>query len=364
VQFARPDYLVFGGTEEDGAGDGVSLLRAARFDMNDYSIRSDPVVVQRDVWSSGGEHSYSVSNNGILAYTQWQGNRPPTALDRDGTATEMQVSNIDGRWAFAAAKEHPWLFLGGDEDIWRFDRSTGIPEKLYTGTAFSPIPGPGDSLVAFLYWRPQEACKINLLNVSSGAVSELIGGECLFITDWSADGQHLLLENSLSWMPDSLPNLQIWSYSLAEDSLSLLVARNGDVRDGALSPDGRWVAFSSAETGTPEVYVRRCTSRGAAVRISRTGGRWPKWNDNGQEIYFLSPDGAVYVADVTSVFTGRAPSAPRVLFRNPLGLTVSFLDTGIGFAATPDGSTFFIRPPVQSHTITLIQNWPALMERR
>jgi hypothetical protein len=276
----------------------------------------------------------------------------------------MQVNNIEGRWTFAAAKEHPWLFLGGDEDIWKFDRSTGIPEKLYTGTAFSPIPGPGDSLVAFLYWRPQEACKINLLNVSSGAVSELIGGECLFITDWSADGQHLLLENSLDWMPDSLPYIQIWSYSLAEESLSLLVARDGDVRDGSLSPDGRWVAFSSAETGTPEVYLRRIASHGAAVRISRTGGRWPKWNDNGHEICFLSPDGAVYVADVTSVFAGRAPSAPRVLFRHPLGLTVSILDTGIGFGATPDGSTFFIRPPVQSHNIMLVQNWPVLLDRR
>ena len=110
--------------------------------------------------------------------------------------------------------------------------------------------------------------------------------------------------------------------------------------------------------------MRRVASRGAARRISRTGGRWPKWNDNGREIYFLSPDGGVYVADVTSVLAGGAPSAPRVLFRNPLGLTVSFHDTGTGFGATPDGLTFFIRPQTHSHNIALIQNWPALLDRR
>jgi hypothetical protein len=285
-------------------------------------------------------------------------------LNRDGTDATSQIEYIPGRYTFAAAHEHPWLFLGGDADIWKYDRSGGIAEKLHTGPALSPVPGPGDSLVAYLYWSPQEECSINVFNIPQGSVAELHRGRCLFVTDWSADGQHLLLDNSPAWLPDSIPNIQIWQYSFVDSSLSLLVARDGDVRDGAISPDGRWVAYSSDEAGTPEVYVRRFTGRDGGVRISRTGGRWPRWGNNGSELYYLSPDGAVYVADMTAVITGQATAVPRVLFRNPAGRRVSFNDTGTGFAMSPDGQSFFFRPQVQSQNIALVQNWPTLMERR
>ena len=364
VQFARPDYLVFGGYEEDGAGGEFPLLRAARIDLSDYSVRGEPVEIVREVRSAAGIQSYSVSNTGRLVYTPWDRNLPPVALERDGTLAENQMEHIAGRWMFSVARSHPWLFLSGDNDIWKFDRSTGISEKLHSGHAYAAVPGPGDTLVAYLYWSPEDECSINLLNIPQDSVSKLHTGRCLMVTDWSRDGQYLLLENSLSWLTDSMPNIEIWRYSFADSSLSPLAARDGDVRDGALSPDGRWIAFSSDETGQPEIYVRRFASRGAAVRISMTGGRWPRWNENGRELYFLSPDGAVYVADLTSVLAGRSPSAPRVLFVHPLGRTVAFTDTGTGFSATPDGLTFYFRPRTQSHNIALIQNWPALLERR
>jgi len=364
VQFARPDFLVFGGYEEDGTGWEFPLLRAARIDLSDYTILGEPVEIVREVRSSAGIQSYSVSNIGRLVYTPWDRNLPPVALDRDGTLAENQMEYIPGRWVFSVAREHPWLFLSGDNDIWKFDRSTGIPEKLHTGRAYAAVPGPRDSVIVYLHWSPEDNCSIRLLDLSRDSVSVVHTERCLMVTDWSRDGQHLLLENSLSWLADSLPSIEIWQYSFSDSSLSRLVARDGDARDGALSPDGRWIAFSSDETGPPEIYVRRSASRGAAVRISTTGGRWPRWNENGRELYYLSPDGAVYVADLTSVLAGRSPTVPRVLFVHPLGGTVAFADAATGFGATSDGLTFFLRPRTQSHNIALIQNWPALLERR
>ena len=96
------------------------------------------------------------------------------------------------------------------------------------------------------------------------------------------------------------------------------------LRDGELSPDGRWVAYSSDVTGTPEVYVRPVEARGGGVRISRSGGRWPRWSEDGRELYFLAPNGGVYAADLTSCWRGRRPPEPRLLFLDPVGQNVSF----------------------------------------
>jgi len=248
--------------------------------------------------------------------------------------------------------------------VWRYDRSTERPTKLFTGPALSPVPDPGDSLVAYLRWQPQEECTVQLFNANQNQHTELLAGSCLRITDWSADGQHLLLENSLAWLPDSLPNIRIWRYSFAEDSLYSFVVRDGDVRDGTLSPDGEWVAFSSDETGAPEVYVRRFGARDGGVRISRSGGRWPQWGDEGRELYFLSPKGEVLAADLIEALSGGAPVEPRVLFSDLMGQRVSFIDTGTGFGASPDGQAFFLRPRTEDPNIALVQNWPVLMNRR
>jgi Tol biopolymer transport system component len=218
--------------------------------------------------------------------------------------------------------------------------------------------------VAYLYWHWQEGCGIRLHDVNQDEERELFSGPCLSVTDWSNDGQHLLLENAYDWLPDPLPITQIWRYSFADDSLYSFVIREGDTRDGELSPDSRWVAFSSDVTGTPEVYVRRFEARGGDIRISRSGGRWPRWREDGRELYFLAPNGGVYAADLTSVLSGQVPAEPRLLFLDPVGQNVSFLDNGTGFGASPDGQTFFLRPRTEDPNIALVQNWPALMDRQ
>jgi hypothetical protein len=72
----------------------------------------------------------------------------------------------------------------------------------------------------------------------------------------------------------------------------------------------------------------------------------------------------VYAADLTSALSGQAPVEPRLLFLDPAGQNVSFLDAGTNFGASPDGEMFFLRPRTEDQNIALVQNWPALMSRR
>ena len=364
AQFAGPGYLVFGAHQAGNAGEEAPLLKAVRMDPNGGSLLDDPVEIVPRVRAAAGIHSYSVSNTGLLAYLPQQPDRAPVAFGRDGTRLPNQIEDVPARWTFAVSPASQKLFLGGDTDIWRYDPATGRKTKLFVGNGSSPVPGPADTLVAYLYWHLQGGCGIHLFNVNQDTDQELLSGPCLSVSDWSNDGQNLLLENTYDWLPDPLPNTQIWRYSFADDSLYSFVVRDGDTRDGELSPDGRWVAFSSDMTGTPEVYVRRFEARDGGILISRSGGRWPRWREDGQELYFLAPNGAVYAVDLTSVLSGQAPAEPRMLFWDPIGQNVSFLDNGTGFGASPDGEMFFLRGRTEDQNIALVQNWPALMNRR
>jgi serine/threonine-protein kinase len=366
AQSAGQGYLVFGAHQSGSSGEEDPFLMAARMDPNDGSILGNPVEIVSTVRASAGIHSYSVSNTGLLAYMPKQPDLSPVAFHRDGARLPNQIEGIPSRWTFAVSPATQRLFLGGDTDIWSYDPASDGEAKLFTGQGSSPVPGPGDTLVAYLYWHLQEGCEIRLFDVNQDEDRGLFSGPCLSITDWSNDGQHLLLENAFDWLPDPLPNTRIWRYSFADDSLYSFVVRDGDTRDGEFSPDGRWVAFSSDVTGTPEIYIRRFESRDPGIRISRSGGRWPRWHEDGRELYFLAPNGGVYAADLTPVLSGQAQGAPepRLLFLDPAGQNVSFLDNGTGFGASPDGETFFLRPRTEDQNIALVQNWPALMDRR
>jgi hypothetical protein len=332
-------------------------------DPNGPSLLGDPVEIVSRIRAAAGIHSFSVSNTGLLSYMPEQPDLAPVAFDRNGNPLLDQIEGIPARWTFSVSHDTEQLFLGGDVDIWKFDPVTNGGTRVFAGPGSSPVPGPGDTLVAYLHWHIREGCEIRLRNLNQNFSSELLAGPCLSITDWSRDGQYLLLENAFDWLPDSLPNTQIWRYSFAEDSLYAFVVRDGDTRDGELSPDGRWIAFSSDVTGAPEVYVRPLEAQGGDVRISRSGGRWPRWREDGRELYFLAPNGGVYGADLTSVLSGQAQAEPQLIFLDPVGQNVSYLDNGTGFGASPDGERFYLRPRTADQTIALVQNWPALMNR-
>jgi Tol biopolymer transport system component len=187
-------------------------------------------------------------------------------------------------------------------------------------------------------------------------------------TSWSANGQFLLY-NSL----DPKTNADIWVMPMsgnAEDRKPFVFLKT-PFREayGAFSPDGRWVAYHSNESGRPEIYVRpfkpagpnagtATTEVGDQWQVSTGGGITPRWGPNGKELYYINPEGAMMAVPMTVTGNSLQPGAPVMLF--PTRIYSGGTDTQMGwqYDVTRDGR-FLINTLLQEAAapITLLQNW-------
>ena len=104
-------------------------------------------------------------------------------------------------------------------------------------------------------------------------------------SDWSPDGRFLLY-----YVPDPKTGTDLWV--LPEETREPFLFLQTDANElwGQFSPDGRWVAYQSNETGRYEIYVRAFPAPGGAVPVSTAGGVYPRWSRDGKELYFIAPD--------------------------------------------------------------------------
>jgi hypothetical protein len=171
-----------------------------------------------------------------------------------------------------------------------------------------------------------------------------------------------------TWTPDG--RTIVYTQSTAQTGLDLwLVNAEGAPRprpflatpfvesEPAVSPDGRWIAYESNETGRLEIYVRAFPSGDGPYQVSRQGGRSARWRGDGREIFFVSDEGTMMAADADTrgAFHG---GAPRVLFRPPAR------PGNRSYAVTADGQRFLIVKARPELSITLLLNWPARLARQ
>jgi hypothetical protein len=133
---------------------------------------------------------------------------------------------------------------------------------------------------------------------------------------------------------------------------------------GQFSPDGRWIAYSSNESGGFEVYVAPFPATGVRVRVSPAGGRWSRWRRDGRELLYLAPDDTLMAATVNGDASGFAVGAVRSLFAMHPRPFVR-LDA-YPYDVAADGQRFLINTLVDQTTsiaITLVVNWPAGLKK-
>ena len=138
----------------------------------------------------------------------------------------------------------------------------------------------------------------------------------------------------------------------------VVVDSSSSNEEAQLSPDGRWLAYTSDESGHFDVYAQPFGRQGGRVRLSTEGGGQPKWRADGRELVFLALDGTMMSARVQS----DEPGTARALFRLPLHPT-AYLDE---YTMSPDGQRFLIITPVASDRtarMTVISDWPALVRQ-
>ena len=176
-------------------------------------------------------------------------------------------------------------------------------------------------------------------------------------SNWSANGQFILYNST---DPQTITDL--WVLPLEGDRKPWVFLKTGFIeRDGQFSPDGRWVAYGSNESGKFEVYVRPFPGLGAKRQISTAGGGEPQWRRDGKELFYLSLDNKIMAVSVNADSTFHAGSPVALFAVHP---SSSFY--GTSYDASPDGQKFLINSVSAdqgSPPLSLMIHWPALLEK-
>ncbi|HEY0350772.1 MAG TPA: hypothetical protein VGC48_01550, partial [Gemmatimonadales bacterium] len=156
---------------------------------------------------------------------------------------------------------------------------------------------------------------------------------------------------------DTVSNDEIWIYSLDRRTASRAFEAAGNLSAPRWSPDGRWLAYESDETGAPEVYVRSVVTPGVAYRVSTAGGEFPYWRGDGRELYYRAPAGAIMAVTVHLGPKLTLSPARIVLADPPISRTVR------SFQVTPDGQQFIGFGREDPILFTLVTNWASKVQR-
>jgi dipeptidyl aminopeptidase/acylaminoacyl peptidase len=181
---------------------------------------------------------------------------------------------------------------------------------------------------------------------------------------WSPDGRVLIYQVGTSYNSPS----DIWVMPI--DSRKPVPFIHGPANEGqpAFSPDGRWVAYMSDETGRAEVYVQPYPANGDKWPISTSGGLQPQWRADGKELFFLSATRQMQAVDVGGRGDRFEAGAPRTLFTTRVALVAGLLGPYRAYSVAADGQSFLIDelPPdaVQRRDpLVVIVNWTSLLRR-
>ncbi|MEZ5316381.1 MAG: protein kinase [Vicinamibacterales bacterium] len=323
----------------------AGTLFAVPFDVNSLQVAGSVVPVAEGVADdpgSGGAQ-YSVSKNGILAHrrgTSGPGQYPAVWVDRDGQVSTMLPeprTYVESRVSPDGRRVAMTELNGGNWDVWVYDLGRGTRTRLTFGDG---IEGPA-------VWSPDSSELIfssdadgsddlwrKAADGSGEAVQLTHENLQLFVSDWSADGRYVLAlrggpaDADAGWAGGA--DIGYMDLQAKEPKVVPFLATRFQESEAAFSPNGRWVAYQSNESGRVEVYVRPFPPAGGRWQVSDEGGAYARWSADGRELYYRTDAGIMMV----TIADGPTFSASR-----PRALTSGNFMGGLSGVAVA-GSTF------------------------
>jgi serine/threonine-protein kinase len=328
-------------------------LWAVRFDIDRLEIIGTPVPVVDSVYSAPFTVLYAVSGSGTLVYAPGPFPDPLTSIQFMSRSGQMEsVPSEDGRWTLMG----PRLSPAGDRIVasgtelagWREGQSSArIWLHEFAGRSVRPLtdPGPGDY---WPIWAP-DGRSVVYGSVRSGEKQELYR---VSVDDPGARPELVYSDSAAfmqpySWLPggDGLAfnrivtpgaDFDIWLVRFGADTTAgPLVASPANEFHPAISPDGRWLAYTSDQSGQPEVYLMRYPELDDVRQVSSGGGMAPLWRADGRELYYAAEVEAAR-ATFMRVPVEDGPGDPVVAWSPsvPTGVGAPY---GSGYDVTPDG---------------------------
>jgi Tol biopolymer transport system component len=355
--YAAPGYLFF---YRD------NTVFAQPFDLKSYQLTGEPtaVVAEPQFLPRILRASFAVSDSGLLL-VQKGGNVSLSRLawfDRKGN--EVGAVGDPGIYAnlLLAANGKEVVVDKTDvgsqnTDIWTYDLQRGSTKRLTfdPGLHALPVWSPDGSRVVFASSR-NNVFDLYLKNADGSQEEKLI---CASEVDkypnaWSRDGKYVLYTEG--------PDLKYLTFPEMKSTLFLRAPPT--FKNAQFSPDGKWVAYASNESGKWEIYVTSFPEARGKWQVSTGGGEQPQWRGEGQELFYLSPDRKIMAVPVKTGASFDA-GAPATLFQaNPREVVAT--SEQVIYDADPSGQRFLINTQVKSietHPISVILNWDAGLRR-
>jgi serine/threonine protein kinase/Tol biopolymer transport system component len=245
----------------------------------------------------------------------------------------------------------------GNTDIWIVETDRGRLTRLTSDPAndIHPTWSPDGRRVVFGSNRTGEYRLYERSIAGLGEerrITEIQGSA----TDWSPDGRFLLLQHRRETQ-----DADIWALEYGTTKPYPWLQTEYEERDAQFSPDAAWIAYSSNESGTPEVYVRPFKGKGPPSAVSVSGGTQPRWRADGKELFFIALDGRLMAAGIRLPLSDESAdvSTPVTLFPTRIGGAVQSASRTQYFAA-PDGSRFLMNTVLSGAAtapITIVLNW-------
>jgi Tol biopolymer transport system component len=341
-------------------------LMAQAFDEEKLELTGEPVPVAEQVGSSNQYGNFSASANDVLAY-------------RTGAAGTLQLTWFDRNGKSLGTVGEPSLFarlaLSPDStraavrrstasgDLWLMDFMRGVSTRFTFDPSQNDFPvwSPDGSRIVF---HSNRGSRFDLYQkASNGAGTEellLKSDQDKTPTAFSRDGRFLLFSSQ-----DPKNGTDLWVLPMEGDRKPVPVLQTEfNERNAMFSPDMRWIAYGSNESGRAEVYVRPFAAPGSGTsatsgkwQVSKDGGDFPHWRQDGKELYFRLPGGAVMAVQVTPTPTTFEAGVPHVLFNYP---------AQAGVEPAPDGNRFLVEAFQQDQAaapITVVLNWQSALRK-
>jgi serine/threonine protein kinase/Tol biopolymer transport system component len=357
ITYAPPGYLLFVRDR---------TLVAQRFDLKSLKTMGEPAPVAEKIGTdSVGLARFSVSRNGVLAYRTGDSGDRLLWLDRGGK--ELETAGGIGEYGNPAfSRKGDRLAFGlsdarsGKDDIWVRDLARGVNSRFTFGAGnnISPVWSPDGSRIVFASDRDGSFSLFEKPSSGQGEEKLLVksDGGRIIACDWSTDGRYIAysVRGKEGWDSFVLPTFG--------DRKAIPVARSTfNEFSPIFSPDGRYIAYTSNESGRNEIYVQTFPDAGGKWQVSTAGGVDASWRSDGKEIFYRSPEQKLVAVDVQAGATFQA-GIPRPLFpaRVPSGPYRN------RYAATADGQRFLFVAPLGRDAMTpttVVLNWFAELGR-
>ncbi len=341
-------------------------LMAQQFNLSTGTLTGDPIPVAENVSHVPrfGWASFTISSNGVVAIGGGRSaKRQFVWFDRRGknVGSVGPVGNFFDISLSPDGKRVATQFTDletENSDIWMIDLTVGGTSRFtfHEAVEDDPVWSPDGTTLVYTSIR-NGIQQIYQKRVDGKGPEEIlpIAGR---VSSWSRDGRFLLYNEGETITKD---NVMVLPLSGDRRPIAYLTSAAGEVYS-QFSPDGKWVAYVSNETGRYEVYVQSFPTSGGKWQISTNGGSQPRWREDGRELFFISADKILMATPVQTGAIFRF-GTPQPLFETK----VDNYDAPNRYVVANNGQRFLINVPAEKETtstVTVVVNWTSEIKKR